>query len=58
MRLAKGLPFKNGAGDGPDAGDPREDETAEIIDLASRNGYSFWRLELVILGLRLVWLPL
>ncbi len=40
MRLAKGLPFKNGAGDGPDAGDPREDETAEIIDLASRNGYS------------------
>ncbi|MFL0355904.1 TrbI/VirB10 family protein [Erythrobacter sp. GH1-10] len=34
MRLAMRLPKKDGSG-----GDPREQESAEIIDLASRNGF-------------------
>ncbi|TRD12029.1 TrbI/VirB10 family protein [Erythrobacter insulae] len=33
------LPPKKGAADGSPSGDPRESESAEIIDLASRNGF-------------------
>ncbi len=40
MRLAMRLPPKKGDNSGTDGGDPREGESAEIIDLASRNGYS------------------
>lgn len=36
MRLAMRLPAKKG---NSDSGDPRESESAEIIDLASRNGF-------------------
>lgn len=39
MRLAMRLPPKKGASENPPEGDPREHETAEIIDLASRNGF-------------------
>lgn len=39
MRLAMRLPSKSGDGSGKDI-DPREGESAEVIDLASRNGYS------------------
>lgn len=39
MRLAMRLPPKKGAGD-PTDHDPREDESAEVIDLASRSGFS------------------
>lgn len=40
MRLAMRLPSKtSGDGSGPEI-DPREGETAEVIDLASRNGFS------------------
>ncbi|WP_234029704.1 TrbI/VirB10 family protein [Erythrobacter sp. THAF29] len=39
MRLAMRLPPKKGARENPPEGDPREHETAEIIDLASRNGF-------------------
>ena len=39
MRLAMRLPSKSGDGSGLDK-DPREGESAEIIDLASRNGFS------------------
>ena len=39
MRLAMRLPPKSGEGSGAGT-DPREGESAEIIDLASRNGFS------------------
>lgn len=39
MRLAMRLPSKPGGGSGGNI-DPREGETAEVIDLASRNGFS------------------
>jgi type IV secretion system protein VirB10 len=39
MRLAMRLPPKKGAGEGGDHGDPRERESAEIIDLASRAAF-------------------
>ncbi|MEP6091318.1 MAG: TrbI/VirB10 family protein [Erythrobacter sp.] len=39
MRLAMRLPSKSG-GDGPSGADPREETSAEVIDLASRNGFS------------------
>ena len=39
MRLAMRLPSKSG-GDGSGDVDPREGESAEVIDLASRNGFS------------------
>jgi len=39
MRLAMRLPNKKGDGGSGDGGDPRENESAEIIDLASRNGF-------------------
>ncbi|MCK0127706.1 TrbI/VirB10 family protein [Erythrobacter sp. F6033] len=39
MRLAMRLPGKKGEGDTPAEGDPRDSESAEIIDLASRNGF-------------------
>nr|WP_298929700.1 TrbI/VirB10 family protein [uncultured Erythrobacter sp.] len=38
MRLAMRLPHKKGEAAAAD-GDPRENETAEVIDLASRNGF-------------------
>ena len=40
MRLAMRLPPKKGDGGTPADIDPREGESAEIIDLASRNGFS------------------
>lgn len=45
MRLAMRLPPKKGDNEATDTGDPRamdprESESAEVIDLASRNGYS------------------
>lgn len=40
MRLAMRLPPKKGDTGNLDNGDPRQDESAEVIDLASRNGYS------------------
>ncbi|MEE4200395.1 TrbI/VirB10 family protein [Erythrobacter sp.] len=40
MRLAMRLPPKKGGEDLEKTGDPREGESAEIIDLASRNGFS------------------
>lgn len=40
MRLAMRLPAKKGDNLAFDGTDPREGESAEIIDLASRNGYS------------------
>ncbi len=40
MRLAMRLPPKKGDNGLSDAADPREDESAEVIDLASRNGFS------------------
>lgn len=39
MRLAMRLPSKSG-GNSPQDMDPREGESAEVIDLASRNGFS------------------
>ncbi len=39
MRLAMRMPPKKGAASSTDEGDPRERESAEIIDLASRNGF-------------------
>lgn len=39
MRLAMRLPPRKGDTDSSSAGDPRENESAEIIDLASRNGF-------------------
>lgn len=39
MRLAMRLPSKSG-GNGPVDTDPREETSAEVIDLASRNGFS------------------
>ena len=39
MKLAMRLPSKNGASNAGAEGDPREQESAEIIDLASRNGF-------------------
>lgn len=39
MRLAMRLPSKSGSGSGADT-DPREGTSAEVIDLASRNGFS------------------
>ena len=39
MRLAMRLPSKKGANNPASDGDPREHESAEIIDLASRNGF-------------------
>lgn len=39
MRLAMRLPSKSG-GTGPVDSDPREETSAEVIDLASRNGFS------------------
>ena len=39
MRLAMRLPPKKGDGGTGSGGDPRENESAEIIDLASRNGF-------------------
>ncbi|UAB77974.1 TrbI/VirB10 family protein [Erythrobacter sp. SCSIO 43205] len=39
MRLAMRLPSKAGKGPGADI-DPREETSAEVIDLASRNGFS------------------
>lgn len=39
MRLAMRLPSKKGGADTPADGDPRDSESAEIIDLASRNGF-------------------
>jgi len=40
MRLAMRLPSKKGDQQTANIGDPREEESAEIIDLASRNGFS------------------
>jgi type IV secretion system protein VirB10 len=40
MRLAMRLPSKSGDGGSGGDTDPREGETAEVIDLASRNGFS------------------
>ncbi|AWW75492.1 type VI secretion protein [Erythrobacter sp. KY5] len=40
MRLAMRLPPKKGENGNTEAGDPRDGESAEVIDLASRNGYS------------------
>ena len=41
MRLAMRLPSKGADGGGSDGGgDPREGESADVIDLASRNGFS------------------
>ena len=40
MRLAMRLPPKKGDNTTGNDGDPREGESAEVIDLASRNGYS------------------
>lgn len=39
MRLAMRLPPKKGSDGNSDAIDPREEESAEVIDLASRNGF-------------------
>ncbi|MEM7781009.1 MAG: TrbI/VirB10 family protein [Pseudomonadota bacterium] len=40
MRLAMRLPPKKGGGGATDESDPREGTSAEVIDLASRNGFS------------------
>ena len=40
MRLAMRLPPKKGDNGSGDGGDPRESETADVIDLASRSGFS------------------
>ncbi|MDJ0642727.1 MAG: TrbI/VirB10 family protein [Erythrobacter sp.] len=40
MRLAMRLPPKKGGNSPGDGGDPRENEPAEVIDLASRSGFS------------------
>jgi len=39
MRLAMRLPPKSGNQDGTNANDPRDGESAEVIDLASRNAF-------------------
>ena len=40
MRLAMRLPSKNGSDGGSNGGDPRDEASGDVIDLASRSGFS------------------